>query len=535
MDPASPSETFTGETVYFFAAQDTVLPLADETMPFWYDDYLYIASSVFTNRDVQELLNVYRIQDNAKGFVMIYNDVSYLIFEDGNPYAEAENGEIYEPGLQRQGGNYFVPAGLIANHFDLLYSVTEVEQGYLVWLRRTSFRLPDRIFAGAAKFQLDTRYQEYLDSRAQESLPDTQPEPLPDDSEPTEPPRVQIIDTDTAVIDPESEFLQTPFRNPPQTVQPSVEPSGQNPPVSSPEDTPPMENPPSEEHTPDHALSGNPVSPSENISGVSPSGITDSDTPSADGAEPENTASEGTTPSTVLNGTPSTTLTDTPSGNTSSTDEPSGNTAPAGTPSGNTISDDTQPPQIPEPLPEHQTVYLCLRADENTPEWMDIFDRHREFATFFCDREFLETQGGLLRRMSATGYGIGLLVHTDDSQSLPEQLETGNRLLEQTAHRKTRFVMVEPNGATRVQSEPITEFARKAREDGFLCLETYLDFSNRTLSGSTQAETLLRELAQQNMPVWLDGELSRTGLESLLNVAAERDDDCTPLMETLFP
>ena len=40
-------------SVYFVAAEESVLPLTDATMPFWSGGYLYVAASVFTNLDLR--------------------------------------------------------------------------------------------------------------------------------------------------------------------------------------------------------------------------------------------------------------------------------------------------------------------------------------------------------------------------------------------------------------------------------------------------------------------------------------------------
>ena len=36
-------------SVYFVAAEESVLPVTDATMPFWANGYLYVPASVFTN------------------------------------------------------------------------------------------------------------------------------------------------------------------------------------------------------------------------------------------------------------------------------------------------------------------------------------------------------------------------------------------------------------------------------------------------------------------------------------------------------
>ena len=43
------------DRVYFTAAGSYILPLSDNTMPFWSGGYVYIASSIFTGRGREAL------------------------------------------------------------------------------------------------------------------------------------------------------------------------------------------------------------------------------------------------------------------------------------------------------------------------------------------------------------------------------------------------------------------------------------------------------------------------------------------------
>lgn len=44
-------------SVYFVAAEASVLPLTDATMPFWSGGYLYVPASVFTGFDISIINN----------------------------------------------------------------------------------------------------------------------------------------------------------------------------------------------------------------------------------------------------------------------------------------------------------------------------------------------------------------------------------------------------------------------------------------------------------------------------------------------
>ena len=44
-------------SVYFVAAEESVLPVTDATMPFWANGYLYVPASVFTNLGMSVINN----------------------------------------------------------------------------------------------------------------------------------------------------------------------------------------------------------------------------------------------------------------------------------------------------------------------------------------------------------------------------------------------------------------------------------------------------------------------------------------------
>lgn len=44
-------------SVYFVAAEESVLPVTDATMPFWANGYLYVPASVFTNLGISVINN----------------------------------------------------------------------------------------------------------------------------------------------------------------------------------------------------------------------------------------------------------------------------------------------------------------------------------------------------------------------------------------------------------------------------------------------------------------------------------------------
>ena len=59
-------------------------------------------------------------------------------------------------------------------------------------------------------------------------------------------------------------------------------------------------------------------------------------------------------------------------------------------------------------------IYLCMTAGDDAETLLNLLDQYRSQAAFFCTPEFMEIQGSLLRRMTATGHAIGILVDAGD-------------------------------------------------------------------------------------------------------------------------
>lgn len=188
---------------------------------------------------------------------------------------------------------------------------------------------------------------------------------------------------------------------------------------------------------------------------------------------------------------------------------------------------DTSPGGVQLPGGDEKTVYLCLAAGENTAAQLDALDSSGAQAAFFCSPSFLESRGDLLRRMTATGHAVGLLADAaDPDRTVAEQLEEGNRLLARATMGKTRLAMIQ-NGDE--------SHRRAARDAGFSCLEADLDRSGTGLRDGAQAESLLRQISarREDARVWLGDGADAAGLRAFLTAAAQAEDRCMALTETL--
>ena len=175
---------------------------------------------------------------------------------------------------------------------------------------------------------------------------------------------------------------------------------------------------------------------------------------------------------------------------------------------------------------EGKCIYLCMTAGDNTASLLDALDRYGVQAAFFCTPEFMERQGDLLRRMTATGQTIAILTDAGDkTRTVEEQLEAGNQALERATCGRTRLVRVE-NGDK--------ETLLRIQEAGYRCLKPDLDRSGYDLRSASNADSLLRVLARrgEDVTVWLADRVDALGLRNLLVEMKNDDGRCLAWTET---
>lgn len=157
------------EKVYFTAVGSYVLPLSDNTMPFWSGGYVYIPSSIFTGTG-REALGVSQVLDGGQEWVVLYSTRKSLTYNFADNCALDNDGKAYYPGAIQRNGTVFVPASIVSRYFDLVYSVIEVERGSMVWLRQPGYGVSDKLYADAAQYSMNSVYADYIRAR-EENLP----------------------------------------------------------------------------------------------------------------------------------------------------------------------------------------------------------------------------------------------------------------------------------------------------------------------------------------------------------------------------
>lgn len=336
--------------VYFVAAEESVLPLSDTTMPFWASGYLYVSTSVFTSFGISVINNT------AKRMTVLEKDRRALLFDWEKGSAQDSSGNVLTPGVIQTGGRVFVPASTVAGFFGLSYSVTEVPNGYLVWLRSPDFGMSAKDFANAATYNMEERYSAYLKGSQTDPSPST----------------------------------------------------------------------------------------------------------------------------------------------------PSASTVPT----------------------EGTRIHLCVEADLRTGSLLDALDRAGGWATFYCSPDFLEENGSLLRRMTASGHTIGILADGADTEEAVEaQLLRGSEALYRATLGKTRLVYL------RDGEESVS---RTLEDAGWRCLTPTLDRTDYQPESASNASSLLRRVTARrgDVSVWLGTTASGAGVKEFVTSAQRAGHYCRALTET---
>lgn len=183
------------ESLYFMAVNDTVLDLADETMPRMIGGELYVPYTMFDpNATNGASLGVFSVYNRARGTLMIYARSKTLVFDLTNETATFDNKECQGKAVIRN-SMVFVPVDMVCGLFDLTWSWIVMERGYVIRVKNNDVVLPDRDFANAATYAVEGRYQKYLQGKVTEN-------PQPESSDPPA--------SSSPVVTPPPEVTTTP-------------------------------------------------------------------------------------------------------------------------------------------------------------------------------------------------------------------------------------------------------------------------------------------------------------------------------------
>ena len=172
-------------SVCFTAVNDQLLPLSDETMPFWSSSTFYIPYTAVENGD----LDIYSSRNQDRSTVVLYRMRNAITFNYANGTIETNTGQNYSGGPVVRGGVIFVPLDVLCRFFNLSYSYSRITYGYLLRVKNDAAVLSDAKFVDAAMTSFSSRYMQYERSHAPvvvEPPPVAQEAPVAEEKKPEE-------------------------------------------------------------------------------------------------------------------------------------------------------------------------------------------------------------------------------------------------------------------------------------------------------------------------------------------------------------
>ena len=181
----SPSSVRASSTssLYFTAANEQLMDLSYDTMPFYSNSVLYVSSRLFEGGE----LGLSYGRNANLGLATLYMQGSDLDlrFDIAGQTAYDKQYNVYNGYAIEKGGIVFFPLNLVCRYFGLTWSYNETDTIPLIRVKSGAAILSDARFINAAKTLMQTRYDDF--ERAQAPRPSgvtTIPEPEP----PPEPP-----------------------------------------------------------------------------------------------------------------------------------------------------------------------------------------------------------------------------------------------------------------------------------------------------------------------------------------------------------
>lgn len=145
------------ENAYFTAVNDKLMPLNDETMPFWSNNILYVSYTAFDQTD----LDVQYIRNYSMGLAVLYTSKIDLRFDLANRTVYDRNGVPYSGNAIEKNGNVFFPIDLVCRFFGLSWTLNNTATIPLIRIKSDAVVLDDSSFLSAAATMMASRYAEY--------------------------------------------------------------------------------------------------------------------------------------------------------------------------------------------------------------------------------------------------------------------------------------------------------------------------------------------------------------------------------------
>lgn len=166
--------------VYFTAVNNQLLPLNDETMPFWYNSELYVSQAIFAGGYLDVSCNINR----HKQVITMYTLRQTLVFDLNTGECSDLQNNYYNVKVITRGSYYFFPLSLITSVFNLTWSFKVTDWVPLIRIKSSSNILSDALFLDAGAGAMEQYYNNYVKSiTPSEDTSSTVTPPAPSTSE----------------------------------------------------------------------------------------------------------------------------------------------------------------------------------------------------------------------------------------------------------------------------------------------------------------------------------------------------------------
>lgn len=178
--------------IYLTAINNSLPPLTADTMPLWSGGILYVPYTVFDDNTTGADLGIFASYSRTRSEVTLYILRSkMLVFDlEAGTCRNSMTGDTISAKALLRNGRPYLPLNAVCNFFDLTYSYTAVDQGYLIRIKSDDTVLSDDQFIDAASDFIERRVRDYT-----QSISSTQAPTLP--TSPTEEELVSASDVRT--------------------------------------------------------------------------------------------------------------------------------------------------------------------------------------------------------------------------------------------------------------------------------------------------------------------------------------------------
>lgn len=157
----TPASVDAAGTVCFTAVNDQLLPLNDETMPFWASNTFYVPNTAIDDND----FGIHFSRNAERSTIVLYRMRSAITFNYATGNVEANNGQAYSGSVIVRGDIVFLPLDILCRFFGLEYSYSRINYGYLLRIKNDAVVLSDATFIDAANSSFYSRYIQYERAR----------------------------------------------------------------------------------------------------------------------------------------------------------------------------------------------------------------------------------------------------------------------------------------------------------------------------------------------------------------------------------